>query len=136
MKNTSEKSPFRREVDYAKMQIQKLNKTMEKIEQRLEVNDIDGVYIEAFNFAAVSENLTLAARQLPAYTGNPQARKMCEKNIIDNFPVKMGFTPEGWFGVVIPALLPKKSKGSNHYIFGSLYPAMQNFFNGQPLPRK
>jgi len=76
----------------------------------------------------------LTARQLPAYTGNPQAQKMTDQIIANNIPVRIGFTPEGWFAVIIPALLPKKQKGSADYIRGFLYPAMGEFFRGkQPV---
>ena len=54
--------------------------------------------------------------------------------MLEVVPVKMGFTKEGWFCMQIPALLPKKQKGSVDYIRGLLYPALSNFFRGkQPV---
>ena len=134
MNEITKQSSFKREVDCTKKQLQKLNKAMEAVELRLEIDDRDGAYLEAFDFADKSEKLTLTARDLPAYTGHPQARKTSKEVIADNIPVRIGFTSESWFGVVIPALLPKKHKGSPMYIYDFLYPAMQNFFCGkQPV---
>ena len=134
MKNTMPLSPFRKEVLYADNLLNKAQKSMDVIKQNFSSNDIKGAYRAAFDFADVAEKLTLIARQLPAYTGNPQAQKTSEKVITDNIPVRMGFTIEGWFGVVIPELLPKKQKGSANYIRDYLYLAMGEFFHGkQPI---
>ena len=104
---------------------------MELMKRKSEAGYIEGAYCEAFNFADICEKLTLTARQLPAYTGNPQAQKISGHIISDNISVSIGFTPEGWFEAVIPALLPKKNKDSAEYICDFMYPAMQNFFRGK-----
>jgi hypothetical protein len=51
------------------------------------------------------------------------------------FPVEIGFTAEGWFCLRMPALLPKKNKGSPAYITDPLYPAMKRFWRGKPPVR-
>ncbi|MCL2816249.1 MAG: DUF6100 family protein [Oscillospiraceae bacterium] len=135
MKITEQASPFKKEVLYAEKQLKKMQESMEAIKQNLEAGDIEGAYKKSFDFAAAAEKLTLISRQLPAYTGNPQAQKMSEKIITDNIPVRIGFTYEGWFGVIIPALLPKKQKGSVDYIREYLYLAMGEFFRGKPPVR-
>jgi hypothetical protein len=135
VKNTGHPSPFEREISRAGKQLRKALESYEVMKQRLEAGDIEGAYQSAFDFADTSERLTLISRELPAYTGNPQAQKASEQIMLENMPVRMGFTPEGWFGVVIPALLPKKQKGSADYIRSALYLAMGNFFRGKPAMR-
>ena len=134
MKTTESTSPFKKTVSYAKKQLSKIQESMGIITQKLENDDIHGAYLKAFDLADAAEKFTLTARHIPAYTGNPQARQMSKQVISDNIPVKVGFTPEGWFGVVMPTLLPKKYKGNSEYIMDYMYPAMQNFFRGkQPV---
>lgn len=132
MNNTEQPSPFKKEIFLADKQLKKAQESMEAIKQNLNAGDIKGAYASTFEFADTAEKLTLTARQLPAYTGNPQAQKISEQIITDNIPVRIGFTPEGWFGVIIPALLPKKQKGSADYIRGYLYLAMSDFFRSKP----
>ena len=134
MKDTTKQSSFKIQFDFAEKQYLKMGKTIEKMKLWFEIDDIDGAYFEAFNLADESEKLTLTARHLPAFTGNPQAFEISKRIISDNIPVKIGFTTEGWFTVIIPMLLPKKYKGSTKYINEFLYPAMQNFFREkQPI---
>jgi len=134
MKSKENLSPFKREISRAEKQLRKTQESMEATKQKLESGDVDGAYANALFFADAAEKLTLIARQLPAYTGNPQAQKMCNQVIVDNVPVNIGFTAEGWFGVVIPTLLPKKQRGSVDYIRDYLYLAMGEFFRGkQPV---
>lgn len=92
-------------------------------------------YATALRLAEESEKLTLLARALPAYTGNPQALQDVEKCIEKSVPVEVGFTVEGWFCVRLPFLLPKKEEGSASYIRGILYPALRNFFRNKEPAR-
>lgn len=132
MRNKEQQSPFEREITRADKRYRKMLEPMEAMRQRLSDGDVEGAFQEALNFADASEKLTLIARQLPAYTGHPQASKLSGQIITDNIPVRMGFTSEGWFGVVIPSLLPKKAKtGSADYIRDILYLSMGKFFRGK-----
>lgn len=137
MQTTENISPFKKEILLADKQLRKTNEKMGIMKQRLEIGDLNGAYQDALKFAESSELLTLYARQLPAYNINPQMRKMSEQIMENNIPVRIGFTPERWFGIVMPTLLPKKNRGnknSSYYVCGFLYPAMQNFFRGkQPV---
>ena len=71
-----------------------------------------------------TERTTLICRIIPAYFGRPNAYQTIENTMLEVVPVKMGFTKEGWFCMQIPALLPKKQKGSVDYVRGLLYPAL------------
>lgn len=92
-------------------------------------------YEEALRLEETSEKLTLLARSLPVYTGYPVAG-LDARNIMEiSIPVEIGFTEEGWFGLRIPVLLPKKEAGSADYVRSFLYPAMGQFFRNQPPVR-
>lgn len=79
----------------------------------------------------LAERLILAYRAIPICMAAPKGRRIIEKNMADAIPVEIGFTEEGWFSVRIPRLLPRKERGSDDYIRGFLYPAMQRFFAGK-----
>jgi hypothetical protein len=101
------------------------------MEKRIQAGDAEGAFHAAFDFARISEQLTLTARQMPAYTYYPQANKAIEQHISESVPIKIGFTAEKWFCVSIPALLPKKEKGSAEYIRDNLYIALKNFWRSR-----
>ena len=75
------------------------------------------------------------ARALPAYTGSPFASMDVETITAANVPVEIGFTAEGWFGVQLPLLLPKKERGSAEYVRSILLPALRTFFADRPPVR-
>ena len=86
------------------------------------------MYERALRLQENAEKLALLARSLPAYTGAPRAAHDVQENIKSQVPVEIGFTGEGWFRVEIPALLPRKERGSVDYIRQVLLPAMREFF--------
>ena len=131
MSSNEQVSPFEAEIARAEKQLQKAQRSIEAVKLKLFAGDVTGAYLEAYNFADAAEKLTLTARQLPAYTGHPQASKSIDRHITNNVPVQIGFTAQGWFGVVIPALLPKKSKGSADYIREVLYLTLSRFHRGR-----
>lgn len=92
-------------------------------------------YEEAMRLEEATEKMVLMARVLPAYTGCPFAEMEVQNTIALSIPVEIGFTRENWFGLRIPALLPKKAAGSASYIRSFLYPAMRQFFEKQPPVR-
>ena len=92
-------------------------------------------YAYCFHLAEMAEKVVLLVRELPVYTGNPNATDDMEKNIEKSVPVEIGFTKEGWFSLRIPKLLPRKGFGSVDYIRGILWPALRRFFEGKPTVR-
>lgn len=92
-------------------------------------------YAAALRCAAAAEQATLLARALPAYTGSPFASMDVETITAANVPVEIGFTAEGWFGVQLPLLLPKKERGSAEYVRSILLPALRTFFADRPPVR-
>lgn len=121
-------SDFEQTVALASKRLSKTCSALEATQSLMEMGNIQGAYEAAFSFAEASEKLTLLARVLPAYTGHPQAHNSMDELILQTIPIQIGFTREGWFALRIPALLPKKAKGSTSYIRSSLHPAMRRFF--------
>lgn len=95
---------------------------------------VGAAFEAAFDFAEECEKLTLLARVLPAYTGNPNAAQLTDSMRDTHMRIDIEITGQGWFKLTLPALLPKKERGSADYIRSSLYAAMRRFFSGrQPV---
>lgn len=131
MEHKIQPTGFERCLDSASRRVGKAWAALEEVQSHLRRRDMDGAYAAAFEAAEHSEKLANLCRELPAYTGRPRARKMIEDAMLANFPVGIGFTAEGWFCLRIPALLPKKDRGSPAYITDPLYPAMKHFWHGK-----
>ena len=131
MKNKDRQSPFEREIARAERLYRELRRPLEAMRLKHDGGDAEGANGEAFSFAHESEKLTLAARQLPAYSGHPLANSMIKQHILGNMPIRIGFTAKGWFMVELPALLPKKDRGSAEYILEPMYLSMQEYWRGK-----
>ena len=100
----------------------------------IDKGELAQAYEECFALADKTERMTLITRVLPAYTGAPDAMTRMAHLVSGLMPIDIGFSEQNWFVLRIPALLPKKEKGSANYIRTSLYPAMKEFFRGkQPV---
>ena len=124
-------SDFLRAVERSGGLLQKAQNELEQTKRLAGAGDMAGAYESAFAFAARAEQLTLLARALPAYTGHPKAAERTEELLEEVVPVELGFTRQGWFCLRIPALLPRKERGSPSYLRDFLYPAMRRFFAGK-----
>ena len=80
------------------------------------------------DMVVVAERLAMLARQLPLYSGMPNAKEEVDKVIKRVHKVEARITKEGWIQVVIPFLLPKREKGSTEYLRSIIYPSLQEFF--------
>lgn len=109
-------------------QFRKMDIALENMRCIHYTGNLELAYDIALRLEDVMERALLLARALPAYTGNPLARRDVGNLIALNIPVEIGYTMEGWFCVRIPLLLPKKSSGSASYIRSFLYPALEEFF--------
>ena len=135
MENTKLISNFEKCLDSADRAIGRVWAAIEETQTHLKRKDLECAYAAAFEAAAHSEKLTVICRQMPAFSGHPRANTMIDDAILKNFPVEIGFTSEGWFCVRLPALLPKKNRGSVAYISDPLYPAMMRFWRGKTSVR-
>ena len=80
-----------------------------------------------------TEKLALLGRALPLDVGSQIIREQAEQIPVDAMDIRIGYTPEGWFRLEIPALLPKKSKAGNvNYIRAPLLRALSIFFRANP----
>lgn len=127
--------PFEKGLVATTRRLEKVQNQLALTKSLWDEKDVLGAYEASFGLAEASEKLTLMARVLPAYTGHPQAMKDLDRRLSENMPIRMGYTPEGWFCLVIPALLPKKKNCSPSYLRDMLYPAMSRFFRGKPPVR-
>lgn len=82
----------------------------------------------AFELNDAYEKQVQISRGLPVYIRRPMKINEPEHLVPDNEQADVGFTKEGWFCAKIPALLPKKEKGSPDYIRNILYAGMIRFF--------
>lgn len=121
-------SPFKRDIDRAYKRLQLASMVLGNVSGAYDTGDLKEAYRNAFEFAYHAERLTLLARSLPALTGSPAARPKMERQIKEVLPLHIGYTAEGWFGVDMPALLPKKEHGGAEYIRHSLYLALGEYF--------
>ena len=132
MTDPKKQERFNQEIDWTYKQFQKVYSSINEVIQKSDQGNLEGAYQSAFELAAESEKFTLLTRRLPEYAGSRyQAHDIMDLVIPDNFPVRIGFTPEGWLGMVIPTLLPKKRKGSSAYIYRSIYLSMDRFYRTQ-----
>ena len=122
-------SDFLRGVDKAADRLKSAQVTLERIRWYASEGDMTQAFVASFALEADIEKLALLTRALPAYTGHPRAAELTDKLLEDVVPVGIGFTPEGWFCLRLPMLLPKKGSGSPSYIRDFLYPAMRRFFD-------
>ena len=106
----------------------KLTKNLNKIKQKIEEDDKEGLISELFNYENNAEQLVNNARLLPIATGLPKAKNLVNDNIIRENNVVIKYTEEGWFYVNIPSLLPKKEKGSPSFIRATLDAGIKNYF--------
>ena len=121
-------SPFTVQTRRARVRLNHVESAMKSVERLLELSDRDAALDASFELAFQGEKLALQLRLLPALSGAPFARPKMERHLLSTIHVWPGMTPEGWFGVRFPALLPKKEKGSSEYIRHSLYLALGEYF--------
>ena len=115
--------------------IEKLKSVSTEIRNRYMNDNLIASYNAAMKLEQLSEELVLKTRVLPAYTGMRKAYDDVQSIISATFPIEMSFTDNNWFHLKIPALLPKKEKGSVEYIRAALFPAMQEFFENREVIR-
>ena len=125
------RSPYELCLCRVEQKLGQADAAFEMVKQLVKSGQRESAYSLSFHLAREVESLVLLARELPAYTGNPQAAAISERILSETVPIQIGFTPHGWFSVSMPMLLPKKSQGSPEYIRSILYPAMRRFFHGR-----
>lgn len=121
--------------------LSKANRLLENVQNELHNTenafrrgDMELAYATAFKLAAQVERLAVCARELPAHTGNPKAPMEIKDMMLKNCGVEVGLTPDEWFCVRMPMILPRKERGDPDYIRSMLFSALYNFFQqNQPF---
>ncbi len=128
----------------AKNTLKEIRKTLQKITRltdetalvadrafsQTELNDL------SLELERQTEKLALLGRALPLDLGNSEIRMLSEQIPAETMDIRVGYTPEGWFRLEIPALLPKKSKSGNvNYIRSPLLKALSAYFRAHPYER-
>jgi hypothetical protein len=131
METSGRLSPFELRIGQAGRRIGKVEAALDEVGAHAFRGDMEGAYEAAFELADQAERLALIARDLPACTGHPRAREMMEGAMLESIPISIGFTGEGWFCARLPALLPRKGKGSPAWLTDPLHQAMSRFFRGK-----
>jgi hypothetical protein len=102
----------------------KLNLLMQMYQEGKE-DEADDLLNEAILLA---EKMSIRNRELVLSNGNPNAKEDLEKILAEEHPMKIGFTPQGWFGIRMQPLALNEEIASKEFIRGIIYPAMRNFF--------
>lgn len=92
---------------------------------------IRDIYNKTVELESKAETYVLNVRELIYALPDLKKREKAIEVIIENIPLEIGYTQEGWFSLRMPGLLPKKDRGSVRYVRGFLQPAMEKFFNGR-----
>lgn len=135
MKTKKQQSPFEEALIQNEKRLTQAQEALEYVRFHVDRGETAEAFEKAFDYALASEKQVLTARVLPAFSGHPAAKSMMGKKMIENSPVRIGYTAEGWFCAIIPALLPKRGKGGNQYIHDTVFTAISNFFIKQPRIR-
>lgn len=128
-------TPFERDMERAAKRLRLCAMTLGKAKEAYRQRDMREAYQAAFEFAYQAEKLTLLARGLPAWTGRKAAGQKMERQIRKIIPIQVGYTAEGWFGIDLPGLLPKKERGGVDYLRQNLYLVLGDFFKTTRPPR-
>ena len=128
------------QIEQFLVRIRSLLIKMSKLEQLIDDCVKSGSKTAAFEHSLelerLSESYTLFTREMPQEFGIPKAVGCVDEVIRESFPCEIGYTKEGWFRLVMPMLLPKKSRnGSVDYIRGALYPQMYDYFRKHRIER-
>ena len=71
-------------------------------------------------------------RELILSQKTPTGEEDVQRIIDATYPVEIGFNAEGWFGVRIPLLIPKKDNYSVKYLEKRLGPVLEEFWRVRP----
>ena len=122
--------------------LEKVNKVLDRAKLSCETigilhekGDFEELYDECFKLARSGERIALHTRMLPAYTGKPGTPALVWNLILEDYPMEIGYTEEGWFGIRIPMLMPKKGTGQVNYLRDILYTILGKYVNEHRIVR-
>ncbi len=109
----------------------KLGREIENTRMLMKGWDSEYAYAYSLRIHEQAEKITLLARNLPCSLGRRDAEERVRSEMEKIVPVEIGYTEEGWFGIKMFSLLPRKEHGNVSYIRQCLYYEMRKFFEGK-----
>jgi hypothetical protein len=88
--------------------------------------------VRLFDLSRACERLTLIARELPCYTGQPAANIQVLAQAAQEHNIVVSNTP--WFCITLPVLLPRKEHGSSVFLRPPLCHALDTYFRQHDRP--
>jgi len=82
-----------------------------------------------------SKAMILSMKDFLEASGDPEAREKVARIMADEFPVRIGFTEQGWFGVHMMPLAKTPDSASKEFVREILTPALKQFFSDKPTIR-
>lgn len=82
-----------------------------------------------------SKALTLGTKHCLEASDDPEAKEKVAQILAEEFPVNIGFTTQGWFGVNMISLAKTEDNASKEFIREILTPALKQFFADKPTIR-
>lgn len=102
----------------------KLNLLMQMYQEGKE-DEADDLLNEAI---LLTKKMSIRNREMVLSNSSTNAKEDLEKILAEEHPMKIGFTPQGWFGIRMQPLALTEKIASKEFIRGIIYPAMRNFF--------
>jgi len=120
------------ELQYIQRKQKELEDGLFMIKALAENGQMEEANEEAEAYALATERFMVQVRNMIAYSDHPNAREMLNEMILKSVPVSIKYTPEGWFMMSMPALMPDRKRGSMDYLRGYLYPFLERFMDENP----
>lgn len=121
-------SPFEKDLLSAEKMIKKADRLLENMIDSASIVGMEALKKQVLEYEALSEKICNQARLLPSLTGFIGIEDDVEEQINRESEIFVEFTPENWFHVSLPSILPKKEKGSPTFIRSTLITGLKAFF--------
>lgn len=87
------------------------------------------------NVPLQSKAMILSMKDFLEASGDPEAKEKAAQIMADEFPVRIGFTEQGWFGIHMMPLAKTPDSASKEFVREILTPALKKFFADKPTIR-
>ena len=87
------------------------------------------------NVPLQSKAMILSMKDFLEASGDPEAKEKAAQIMADEFPVRIGFTEQGWFGIHMLPLAKTPDSASKEFVREILTPALKKFFADKPTIR-
>lgn len=135
MKLLGEKEVLEKNVSLSLRYAKELTKKLEHIKVILKTDQVtkeewiervEQSNVLAERIVTLCRGMTVDVNKSLSSNGQPELDEL----LLSQSDVRIGYTPEGWFYLRIPALLPHKEKGHSWYLTGILWAAFDRWQKG------